>query len=169
MSLLKNCENLKKRSKHELKIEQKRMIIDYHQKNPKLKQTELIQHFNHLFKVNIPRTTMSGILSQSSCKKILNQDNVETMNKRIRQSRYPDMEKMLNAWCKNELSKGASISDSSIVDKAKEIGVMLNISDEKSTFSYSHGWLQRFKKRFQVPNHPEMLGKKFFKRKSFFV
>ena len=161
MSLLKSGESLKKRQKHELKIEQKRMIIDYHHKNPDLKQIELINHFNALFKVNIPRTTMSGILSESSCKKILNQHNVETMNKRIRQSRYPELERMLNAWCKNELAKGMCISDSLIVDKAKEIGVMLNISDEKSAFNYSHGWLQRFKKRFKVPNNPEMFGKPF--------
>ena len=65
MSFLKNGESLKKRQKNELKIEQKRMIIDYHHKNPDLKQIELINHFNALFKVNIPRTTMSGILSES--------------------------------------------------------------------------------------------------------
>ncbi len=156
-------ESLKKRSKQELKIEQKRMIIDYYQKNPKLKQVELIKHFNKLFRVNIPPTTMSGILSESSRKKLLNQNHVDTMSKRIRQSKYPDMENMLNAWCKNELDKGASISDAMIVDKAKEIGVMLNIVEMKSSFNYSHGWLQRFKRRFHVPNNQnEMFCKKFF-------
>jgi competence CoiA-like predicted nuclease len=162
MSFLNTSENMKKRSKQELKIEQKRMIIEYHQKNPKLKQVELIEHFNKLFRVNIPRTTMSGILSESSRKKILKQNVVDTMSKRIRQSKYPEMENMLNAWCKNELDKGVTISDAMIVDKAKEIGVMLNIVEMKSSFNYSHGWLQRFKRRFHVSNHEnEMFSKNF--------
>ena len=58
--------NQTKRAKVELKIEQKWQIIDYHLKNPSLKQTALIQYFNKLFQVNIKPTTMSGILSVSS-------------------------------------------------------------------------------------------------------
>jgi hypothetical protein len=38
----------KKRTKVELKIEQKWQIIDYHQKNPNIKQVAFIQYFNKL-------------------------------------------------------------------------------------------------------------------------
>ena len=72
-----------KRSRVELKVEQKYMIIEYANQNPKLKQTQLIEHFSRLFQVNIPKTTMSGILSVTSRNKIFKQDNVEILNKRI--------------------------------------------------------------------------------------
>ena len=67
-----------KRNKVELRVDQKFKIIEYHQKHPTLKQTDLIKYFNKLFSVNIPPTTLSGILSVSSRNKILKQDNVET-------------------------------------------------------------------------------------------
>ena len=67
-----------KRNKVELRVDQKFQIIEYQQKHPSLKQTELIKYFNKLFSVNIPPTTMSGILSVANRNKILKQDNVET-------------------------------------------------------------------------------------------
>jgi len=70
-----------KRNKVELRIDQKFQIIEYQQKHPSLKQTELIKYFNKLFSVNIPATTMSGILSAENRNKILKQDNVESLNK----------------------------------------------------------------------------------------
>ena len=82
-------------SKVELRVDQKFKIIEYYQKHPSLKQTELIRHFSKIFGVNIPATTMSGILSVSSRNKILKQDNVEAFNKIILECKYPDLEKML--------------------------------------------------------------------------
>jgi hypothetical protein len=37
-----------------------------------------------------------GILSARARQKVLKQDNVEALNKRVRESKYPDMEKMLH-------------------------------------------------------------------------
>ncbi len=71
--LVNNSNSLnKKRTKCELLIEQKVQILEYRAQHSTLKQTQLIQHFNKLFKVNIPATTMSGILSSTSKNKILN-------------------------------------------------------------------------------------------------
>jgi hypothetical protein len=39
---------LPKRSKVELRVDQKFQIIEYYQKHPSLKQTELIKHFNKI-------------------------------------------------------------------------------------------------------------------------
>ena len=61
-------ENKFKISKIELRIDQKCQIIEYYQKNPHLKQTDLIKYFNSLFNVLIPTTKMSAILSASSKK-----------------------------------------------------------------------------------------------------
>jgi hypothetical protein len=38
-----------KRNKVELRVDQKFQIIEYQQKHPSLKQTELIKYFNKLF------------------------------------------------------------------------------------------------------------------------
>ena len=73
-----------KRNKVELRIDQKFQRTEYWQKHPSIKQTELIKYFNKLFSVNIPATTMSGILSAKSRNKILKQDNIEALGKRIR-------------------------------------------------------------------------------------
>ena len=43
-----------KRNKVELRVDQKYQIIEYHQKHPSLKQTDLINYFNKLFSVSIP-------------------------------------------------------------------------------------------------------------------
>ena len=79
MSQLLASQSKIKRNKVELRIEQKYQIIEYWQKHPSIKQTEMIKYFNKLFSVNIPATTMSGILSVESRNKILKQDNVELM------------------------------------------------------------------------------------------
>ena len=50
-----------KKSRFSLKVEQKFAIIEYRDANPKLKQKDLIEYFNKLFKVTIPPTTMSII------------------------------------------------------------------------------------------------------------
>jgi hypothetical protein len=81
MSQLLASQSKIKRNKVELRIDQKFQIIEYWQKHPSIKQTEMIKYFNKLFSVNIPATTMSGILSVTSRNKILKQDNVEALGK----------------------------------------------------------------------------------------
>jgi hypothetical protein len=149
MSQLLASQSKIKRNKVELRIEQKYQIIEYWQKHPSIKQTEMIKYFNKLFSVNIPATTMSGILSVESRNKILKQDNVEALGKRIRDCKYPDLERMLWLWQTMAVDKGASVSDLLLIEKAKEFGLMLGIS-EGSSFMYSDGWLARFKKRHNL-------------------
>jgi hypothetical protein len=141
-----------KKSRFSLKVEQKYAIIEYRDANPKLKQKDLIEHFNKLFKVRIPPTTMSGILSAPARQKVLKQDNVEALNKRIRECKYPEMEKMLHIWYTYAISKGVSISDEILTDKAKEFGAMLGI-DDGVHFNYSDGWLAKFKIRFNLKQY----------------
>ena len=69
-----------KKSRFSLKVEQKYALIKYRDADPKLKQKDLIEYFNKLFKVRIPTTTMSGILSVPARQKVLKQDNVEALN-----------------------------------------------------------------------------------------
>ena len=117
-----------KKTRVELKIEQKYAIIEYRKKYPTKKQTELIEYFQKLFKVKIPPTTMSGILSTSSRNKISKADDVEAVNKRIRECKYPDLERMLFVWYVHAIKKTV-VSDDILILKAKEFGQMLEIID----------------------------------------
>jgi len=92
---------------------------------------------------------MSGILSAPSRNKILKQDNVEAFNKRIREGKYPDHGKMLYFWHGIAINKGISVGDLILIEKAKEFGEMLGIV-EGSSFNYSSGWLENFKKRYNL-------------------
>jgi len=47
--------NKEKRKKFELTIDQKYLIIGHHQAHPKMKQTELIAHFNKEFSTVIKK------------------------------------------------------------------------------------------------------------------
>ena len=137
--LLKMSENKFNRSKIELQIDQKCQIIEYYQKNPHFKQTDLIKYFNKLFNVIIPPTTISGILSASTRNNIFGVDNMEAYNKRNRESKYPDLERMLYLWNTMVIQKGVSASDAILIEKAKEFGNMLGITEGYS-FKYSFGW-----------------------------
>ena len=129
MNLL-NANSKIKRSKFELKIEQKFMIIEYHQKNPKLKNTQLIEYFNKQFGIKI-------------------QDKIEVLNKRIRECKFPELERMIHLWQTIALSKGVMISDDILIQKGKEFGTMLGIVEGYS-FNYSSGWLRNFKLKYNL-------------------
>ena len=64
-------EKREKRKKFELTVDQKYLIIRHHQANPKMKQTELIAHFNREFNTVIKKQTMSDLLKTTNIQKIL--------------------------------------------------------------------------------------------------
>ena len=72
---------------------------------------------------------MSGILSVESRNKILKQDNVEALGKRICDCKYQDLERILWLWQTMAVDKGAAVSDLLLIEKAKEFGLMLGISE----------------------------------------
>ena len=144
-------EEKSKKTRVELKIDQKQAIIEYKQKNPSKKQTELCEYFGKLFKVKIPPTTMSGILSATSRNRIARLDDIEAVNKRIRECKYPDLERMLFVWYVHAIKKTV-VSDDILILKAKEFGQMLGII-EGSSLSYSKGWLNNFKNRYKIKQY----------------
>jgi hypothetical protein len=141
-----------KKTRFSLNIEQKYAIIKYRDEHPNKKQKDLIEYFNKLFKCRIPPTTMSGILAAPSRDKILKLDDIEVPKKRVRESKYPDMERMVFVWYAHVITKGLTISDDTIIQKAKEFGSMLGI-EEGTHFSYSQGWLEKFKIRYKIKQY----------------
>ena len=65
-------------------------------------------------------TTMSGILTTPARNKILKLDDVEVSKKRVRESKYPDMERMVFVWYSQAITKGLPISDDTLITKAKD-------------------------------------------------
>jgi hypothetical protein len=56
---------------------------------------------------------------------------------------------MLYFWHGIAINKGISVGDLILIEKAKEFGEMLGIV-EGSSFNYSTGWLEKFKKRYNL-------------------
>ena len=148
MSLLNAIEANKKRKRIELKIEQKWEIIEYRKKYPKLSQTQLLVHFNRLFDTVISKQTMSDILKPEYERKLQKLDSIEDYNTRIREAKWPELEKCLYLWHCEMLRKHLPLSDLLLAEKAKEFGDMLGI-----IFEYSNGWLNRFKKRYNLKEY----------------
>ena len=94
---------------------------------------------------------MSGILKPASVNKIMKLDDVEAFNKRIREAKYPELEKMLFIW--QTMTK---ISDMILIEKAKEFGDILGLT-EGCSFDYSSGWLEKYKKRYKIKKY-EIVG-----------
>ena len=145
MSLLKAIESNKKRKRVELKIEQKWEIIEYKKKYPKLSQTQLILHFNREFDTVISKQTMSDMLKPEYERRLQKLDSVEDYNTRIRDGKWPELEKCLYIWHSEMLSHNLPVSDLLIKEKAEEYANILGI-----IFNYSDGWLDRFKKRHNL-------------------
>ena len=68
--------------------------------------------------------------------------------KRLRNGEFPNLEQCVYLWIIDKLSNKISISDSIVVNQAKRFGEQLGISNLE--FSYSRGWLEKFKLRFNL-------------------
>ena len=126
------------------------LLFDSHstkvQKNPKITQKDLIAKFNNEFKTNIPKSTMSDILKPEYERKLQQLNSVEDFNLRIREAKYPDLERCLYLWHSEVLRLNLPVADDLMLEKAKEFGDMLGIL----TLTYSRGWLEKFKKRHNI-------------------
>ena len=146
----KKNNNKPKRNKNELSIEQKREIVLYHREHPNVKQMQLKQLFEDKFKTVIGRSTISDLLKIENQHKVL--EAFENDYKyRYRVSDFPKLEECIYIWLCEQVSKGICVNDECLIRKSKDFGTML-VSEytELKNFKYSHGWLQRFKQRFNI-------------------
>ncbi|ESO94078.1 hypothetical protein LOTGIDRAFT_83307, partial [Lottia gigantea] len=65
---------------------------------------------------------------------------------RTRHAKHEKLEEGLNLWIHDMNSRNVAISDMLLIEKAKDIGTKLNVTD----FAYSRGWLARFKTRHSI-------------------
>ena len=136
-----------KRSRNDYELSKKREIIYYSRANPKLSQKDIREHFEKLWKLKIGKSTISEILSNQD--KYLTLESLRTPGtKRLRTGDYPELEQCLYLWLIDKLKNGVSISDTILIRQAKIFGPCLSISDLE--FSYSQGWLEKFKSRYNI-------------------
>ena len=138
-----------KRPRNDYELGKKREIIYFSRENPKLKQSEIKAHFEDKWNISIGKSTLSEILNNQE--KYLTLQSVRTPNtKRLRTGDYPQLEQCVYLWLIDKVKNGISINDALIIKQARIFGPSLAISDLE--FSYSQGWLDKFKTRYNVKN-----------------
>lgn len=137
-----------KRKRTELGIEQKREICLYKDINPGASQEDIASHFNREWKIAISRRTIGDILSQKNKWSVGPSIaySSKTEPKRIRNPENVEMEKALFLWFTQMRGKHVVITDAILTEKARYFGNKIGVTD----FSYSTGWLSRFKGRYNI-------------------
>ncbi|KAL5011903.1 hypothetical protein ScPMuIL_010454 [Solemya velum] len=136
----------RKRKRTSLDVGQKREIINYAIQAPKSTQQKIADHFSALWDVEVKRRTVSDILSQ---KDKFDDENIEQSAKKQKTAKHADLEEALFLWFSHARSQNIPKTDKILREKAKHFGKQFDISD----FSYSNGWLQRFKSRHGISRH----------------
>jgi hypothetical protein len=85
---------------------------------------------------------MSDILKSEYERKLQQLNSVEDFNLRIREAKYPDLERCLYLWHSEVLRLNLLVADDLMLEKGDMLGI--------STFGYSRGWLEKFKKRHNI-------------------
>ncbi|XP_060079517.1 uncharacterized protein LOC132558919 [Ylistrum balloti] len=136
-----------KRTRVGLTARHKREICLYKQFNPKATQENLVQFCKDRWNLPAGRTTLGEILRQKDKWLSITPDQEEM--RRSRGGRHNKLEVELFKWisAQRKIDQSNTLSDQTIIDQAKIIGQELNIDP---SFSYSNGWLFKFKKRHGI-------------------
>jgi hypothetical protein len=109
---------------------------------------DLKQWFNNKSYLNIEGSTVSKILKTFVISTEVNKDLTEI--KRNRTAKYPQLKSALYEW-QLRYENIAIIIDVILNEKAKRFAQNLKISENE--FSFSMGWVSRFKKRHGIKLH----------------
>ena len=136
-----------KRKRTVFSINQKQEIICYQDKHPNASHQTIADHFATVWGVEVKRRTVGDIIQQRD--KWLSLGQLEPAAKRQKTAKHTDLEQALWLWFSNFRAQNGVITDDILRAKAKKFGAELGISD----FSYSNGWLHRFKQRHNISSH----------------
>lgn len=136
-----------KRTRVGLSAKHKREICVYKELNPKATQEHLVQLCKDKWSLPVGRTTLGEILRQKD--KWLSITPGQEAIRRRRGGRHHQLEMELFKWmlAQRKSDPSVNLSDQTLIDHAKIIGTELNID---KSFSYSNGWLFKFKKRHGI-------------------
>ncbi|XP_046571298.1 tigger transposable element-derived protein 6-like [Haliotis rubra] len=142
-----SCSTPSKRARVELTPQTKKDICLFKQSKPKVTQGEVITYAVEKFGLKIGRSTVSDMLKDST--KWLAVPSSVTSTSRNRKPKQEELENALFLWFTDVRSRDVMLNDELLKTQAKELGDRLGVLD----FSYSTGWLNRFKQRHGIRNH----------------
>ena len=141
-----------KRRRVEVSTSAKRDICQYKEDHPKATIADIRQHVMKSMCLDIGKSTVGDILKAKEKWLNISDDSPDLL--RYRKPKHQELEDAVFLWFTDMSSHHAAINDEMLITKAKTLGDQLDIKD----FSYSRGWLQRFKTR-RVSNENCTMGK----------
>ena len=138
----------RKRPRVEIPSSVKKKICQIKLSQPNITILDLKQSIWEELNINIGKSTIGDILKASKRWLTIPEDCVEFT--RARHARHEQLEEAVFSWLTYMTSHQATVSDEMLVEKAREFGEQLGITN----FAYSNGWLGRFKKRRGIKQRP---------------
>ena len=134
-----------KRPHTAISVAQKKQICEWRLANPHSSIDDTREYATHALHINIGRSTVTDIWKER--KKWLEQIPNTCRTICVRPAEEQRLEGALSFWLTDVLSRGMPISDELLLEKAKEFGKELGVTE----LGYSRGWLSNFKRRHGVP------------------
>ena len=133
----------KKRKHASLTVNQRIEICKAKADNPNLKNVELASRYN------CGESTISDTLKKKEHYLSMQPGDYTGTLRRERPSKFPTIEQALALWIDQATEDNCTLSGHIVLTKAADFAQRLNITD----FKGSHGWLDRFKKRYNVQQY----------------
>src|SRR5438128_6090620 len=133
----------KKRKHTVLTLNQRIEICKTKVDNPNIKNVELASRYN------IGESTISDILKKKEHYLSIQLNDYTGSLWQERPSKFPNIKQALALWIDQATEDNCTLSGHIVAAKAADFAQRLNIID----FKGSHGWLDRFKKRYNVQQY----------------
>ena len=137
-----------RRARIEISAAKKQEICQYKEENQKATQQDIARHFSLTWGTAIGRSTISSILKEKD-KWLSFPMQGSTDLTRGRSCKKSLLESALSMWLNDVRTKNLPVNSDMIIEKTKKFGGELGVVG----FSYSNGWLDRFKKRHGILLH----------------
>ena len=127
----------------------RRAMCEHKKEHPSISQKDMQAWVKENFDLVTSQTTISNTLKRSS--EYLSDEMKNSNVKRHKSAKYPELEKTLYEWFLQRQEK-VNMSGEMIQGKAKEF-MQKMYGETNSEFSFSSGWLERFKARYSIKSY----------------
>ncbi|XP_074359320.1 CENP-B homolog protein 2-like [Apium graveolens] len=124
-------------------------ICEYKKENPGVSQKDLQAWVHQKYDLDISQSTISNTLKRAS--EYLSDERKQSDVKKHKSAKYPELEKVLFEWFLQRQDK-VNMSGEIIQEKGKELMKKM-YGESNSDFSFSSGWLERFKARYGIKSY----------------
>ena len=138
---------MSKRKRTEVTAVHKKKLCVWKQDHPRASLEDMRQYAESDLQLKIGKSTCGDIWKSRD--KWSAADPSSPSGSRLRTPANHQLESALVLWLSDVVSRGASVSDAMLVEKAEQFGKDLGVTD----LTYSRGWLARMKKRHGLMSH----------------